>query len=194
MAQDLPPVPQQVAVTDANGRLTPAWADWFKKAAARMGGNIGLSNKDLATRQIGTPLIQDGAITTAKIAANAVTAAKIANATITGTQVAASSIPFAKLVPSEWVTSLGTSGYAKIPSGLLLQWGRTVALNPSTLTTISFPATFPTGCLHVFLSLYASSAATGTGPYGTGNYTTTNFEIYNNNSGALTFNFLAVGY
>lgn len=42
MAQDLPPVPYSSPITDpkSTGAITPIWSDWFRKASARMGGNV----------------------------------------------------------------------------------------------------------------------------------------------------------
>lgn len=194
MGQDVPPIPHMTAITDQFGRLTPTWADWFKKAAARMGGNNSLSNAELATRQIGTALIQDAAITTAKLADGSVTTAKILDANVTPSKLVDGSIGFTKLIASQWPALLSTNGYQKLPTGLAIQWGRTGVLSSGSTTTVSFPATFPTACLQVYLGLYAMSASAATGPYGTGAYTTSTFEINNNTSDNLTFNWFAVGY
>lgn len=44
--------------------------------------------------------------------------------------------------------SLGTSGYQKLPGGLILQWG--IASNPgSGSAQVTFPIAFPTACVNV---------------------------------------------
>lgn len=45
--------------------------------------------------------------------------------------------------------SLGTSGYQKLPGGLIMQWGRWSATDADSSTTITFPIAFPTGVLNL---------------------------------------------
>lgn len=42
--------------------------------------------------------------------------------------------------------SLATSGYQKLPGGLILQWG-TVSVTNSSTSTFTFPVAFPTACV-----------------------------------------------
>ena len=50
--------------------------------------------------------------------------------------------------------SLASSGYQKLPSGLIMQWGGTGSYLINTAgtksTVITFPVSFPTGCLQVY--------------------------------------------
>jgi hypothetical protein len=97
---------------------------------------------------------------------------------------------------NDWAASHAASGYQKQPSGLYIQWGVTASLGSGTTTGITFPTAFPTGCLQVVAGVKDNSAVatTTTGQWGTGNYATTGFDLYNRTSGALTFNYIAVGY
>lgn len=193
---DVPPVPQNIPLTDQSGRLTPAWSDWFKKAAARMGGNNSLSNAQLATRQIGTSLIQDAAITTAKLADASVITAKIVDANVTGVKIADNTIPFLKLSAADWIVSLASNGYQKLGSGLEIQWGVTGSISSSANSTISFPATFTNGCFQVIAGLQHNATATGaeTGHWSVDSFSTTSFKLYNLTSRNYIFYWFAVGH
>ena len=50
--------------------------------------------------------------------------------------------------------SLASNGYQKLPSGLIIQWGESGGLLSNTAgtksTVITFPVSFPTGCLNVY--------------------------------------------
>lgn len=52
--------------------------------------------------------------------------------------------------------SLATSGYQKLPGGLILQWGQVAGGNGSTNTVI-LPIAFPTACKSAVISIGASS-------------------------------------
>lgn len=51
MAAKVPPIPYKVQVLDRSGYLSSPWADWFREMFNRIGGNIALSNVELATLQ-----------------------------------------------------------------------------------------------------------------------------------------------
>ena len=53
--------------------------------------------------------------------------------------------------------SLASSGYQKLPSGLIIQWGG-VTTSAASDVTITFPFTFPTGCFFISGSGYSGSA------------------------------------
>jgi len=71
----------------------------------------------------------------------------LTNKTIDGSQLVASSVAFAKLLSTDWSSSITTNGYQKLPSGLYIQWG-TFAL-ASSGGAINFPIAFPTACFCV---------------------------------------------
>lgn len=50
-----------------------------------------------------------------------------------------------------------SSGWQKLPSGLIIQWGFSSAAGDATLT---FPIVFPTGCMAVTATLYDSTVST----------------------------------
>lgn len=60
--------------------------------------------------------------------------------------------------------SLATSGYQKLPGGLIMQWKYGAAAAQGTSQTITFPITFPTGILHISVSpTQASVSGNNTG-------------------------------
>ncbi|HDR9156151.1 TPA: hypothetical protein QDB05_002635 [Burkholderia vietnamiensis] len=91
--------------------------------------------------------------------------------------------------------SLASSGYQKLPSGLIIQWGQINAPNQSTVT-ITYPIAFPTVCLGVWQSTYndtvgstdAARRTTSPSPK-----TTMTFRI-TNSDGGTSVQWLAVGY
>ena len=98
--------------------------------------------------------------------------------------------------PDGWTKSHSSSGYQKLPSGLIIQWGVTASLSSASTTTITFPKVFPNSCLQVILGIKdnASGSTAATGHFGTGNYTATGFDAYNRTSAANVFNWFSVGY
>ncbi|WP_185634059.1 gp53-like domain-containing protein [Burkholderia stagnalis] len=58
---------------------------------------------------------------------------------------------------SNWLSngffsSLGGSGYQKLPSGLIIQWTQVAPTSTNTQTAYNFPIAFPTGCLGMSVS------------------------------------------
>jgi hypothetical protein len=108
--------------------------------------------------------LPDDCITTADIAGSAVTTAKVNN----------EAISFAKLLSTDWTASLGASGYQKLPSGLIIQWGSGTA---ASNTSISFPTTFPTSayCVIASCSNYGASRIVNAGNISTSGFTASGF-------------------
>ena len=57
--------------------------------------------------------------------------------------------------------SLATSGYQKLPGGMIIQWGKTPVDYNYTNTTVTLPVTFPTGMLNAVATIVNTSVATG---------------------------------
>ena len=47
----------------------------------------------------------------------------------------------------DWATSKAGSGYQRLPSGLVIQWGMTAILSSGSAGTIAFPMAFEAACL-----------------------------------------------
>ena len=99
--------------------------------------------------------------------------------------------------------SLATSGYQKLPSGLIIQWGKT-SLNVGQDATITgtFSITFPTACLTFHptgFSNVTSGDARLRGAFDITSASTTGFTVTsrnNVNSGGLigNLNWIAIGH
>jgi hypothetical protein len=66
----------------------------------------------------------------------------------------------------QFASSLASSGYQKLPSGLIVQWGNVLTSAANTPYTWTFPIAFPNASLSVSVQSNDSS-----GPYATGIYT-----------------------
>ncbi|MDD5568195.1 MAG: hypothetical protein PHY88_03215 [Candidatus Omnitrophica bacterium] len=111
--------------------------------------------------------------------------------------------------PGGDTASLGTRGYTKLPSGLIIQWGTVSAItfsanNGGTFGTVTFPISFPSGVFSVVATL---TAAYPGGSYiwydhsvKVGSITQSSFVIWvaapNNGgySGTYGANWIATGY
>ncbi|MFM0060629.1 hypothetical protein PQR64_33900 [Paraburkholderia phytofirmans] len=111
-----------------------------------------------------------------------------------------SGLPFSGLFAS----SLGSNGYQKLPSGLIIQWGR-LNNTANATSTGTFPVAFPTAVLSVVLTgqqgagntqayavlnTYNTSSFTWNAFFGTGGSAPT----LGNTNGNVQGNFLAIGY
>lgn len=207
----VPPVPYKSPLFGQNGQLLPVWADWFKFVLIRIGGSEALSNTELEAQTVSTALIEDNAVTAAKIAAavagNGLSggggssfSVNVDGSTIEinadTLRVKDSGIPFVKLLSTDWTKSTSASGYYKLPNGMCFQWGVTGAVTSGSTHSVSLPTAFPTGLLQAMAGVRDNSAVatTSTGQWGTGNYSESGFDIYNRTSVSLTFNWFAVGY
>lgn len=88
-------------------------------------------------------------------------------------------------------SSLAASGYQKLPSGLILQWGSFTSSGAGT-SSVSFPIAFPTACRQVFPVLtYGGAGTPPTVTLASGSYSTTGFNVGSTSS--LSANYLAIG-
>jgi hypothetical protein len=91
-----------------------------------------------------------------------------------------------------------TSGFQRLPSGIILQWGTATAsaATSGTNTTVTFPTAFSTGC--VFASTTATFAVGGTSTWYMTSSSTTQAVFsrsnYANVDTGLTFSWFAIGY
>ena len=97
---------------------------------------------------------------------------------------------------SSFASELSSSGYQKLPSGLIIQWGSAVAGIGSTGGTgnvVSFPVAFPRYCAQIITSYDNGSSSIIAGA--AGNQTTTQFLLRcDATGGSFNFRWLAMGY
>jgi hypothetical protein len=106
------------------------------------GGDLSANRTiSIANSGVSTAQLADSGVTTAKIADAAVTPAKLASGA------AVSNIGYTPVNPSEFTganQSLATTGYQKLPGGIIIQWGRATSTSGSGLATLTnnFPIAF----------------------------------------------------
>lgn len=98
----------------------------------------------------------------------------ITNSGVTGVDGVIGEVTLGNL--TAFANSLGTSGYQKLPSGLIIQWGKTTL---SGWTSISFPTAFTTAvyCINATMALNSQSTVLGAAVVNTSAVTTSGFSI-----------------
>jgi len=64
-------------------------------------------------------------------------------------------------LPADFTNDLSENGYQILPSGLIIQWGRTGHINDSTTVEVTFPITFPTAVFTCYTTAGVSSDSGG---------------------------------
>ena len=103
---------------------------------------------------------------------------------------------FAKM--ADFARSLSSTGYQKLPNGLILQWGDGAHSNGTGAQAVTFPTSFPNAALFGM----ASNAASGppSAFHGTSPPNTTGMTVYSSTSSGVaaaagtSFRWLAIGY
>ena len=90
------------------------------------------------------------------------------------------------------MSSLGTNGYQKLDSGLIIQWG-VDSRNTDSAYTLTFTEEFPIECFGVMVNRQTADAES---PILAISYTTTGFTVDRDDSisGSQTINYMAIGY
>ncbi|WP_213528800.1 gp53-like domain-containing protein [Paenibacillus cisolokensis] len=100
---------------------------------------------------------------------------------------------------NEWVefwttgnsgASFAASGYQRLASGLIIQWG-SVSVPQGETVTVTYPIAFPGACRSVQLTTMSSTAATANVTTTPG---TTSFSVNHNYAGTRSVYWLAIGY
>lgn len=95
----------------------------------------------------------------------------------------------------DFTSSLSTSGYQKLPSGLIIQWGTTALISTDALLSVTFPIAFPNAPLSITGSGVASQisgGATQTG-FNFPTLSTTGFTVANDTT-QNSIRWIAIGY
>ncbi len=94
----------------------------------------------------------------------------------------------------QFVNSFATNGYAKLPGGLIIQWGETSTAAGGTY--IALPITFPNACINASATNYATSAPS-VWP-AVGNVTSNSISIWQSSSSTVGAGgavwWMAIGY
>ena len=124
--------------------------------------------------------VSGGVLTAAPLAGSVTQQFSVQNATASGQAVAL----------GQFAALLGTTGYQKLPNGLIIQWGSITCPSAQTATTAYFPIAFPTALLivvagSVSLNSYAGYVALFS--------TTTYASLFSSNAGGAV-SYIAIGY
>ena len=96
-----------------------------------------------------------------------------------------------EFTPQGGAQSLGSSGYKKLPGGLIIQWGVSISISGSGgQTTVTFPISFPGACVSATITGNSVSAMVGT----VLDFTPTTFVAVNGGPSPSTFFYIAIGY
>lgn len=86
-----------------------------------------------------------------------------------------------------------TSGYQKLPGGLIIQWGNTVSIGSVSSLTITLPIAYTSS--HLSTVITATSAGGSAQAHDVvSNKTLTSFQLTNSASVAGTFNWISLGF
>lgn len=94
----------------------------------------------------------------------------------------------------EFGVSLAASGYQKLPSGLIIQWGTGNIAANNTLTNLALPVAWPNGLLQCSASWVDSGPTTGGIGSAAGTSPLTQIGFYNSYTSALNIRYIAIGY
>jgi hypothetical protein len=142
-----------------------------------------------------------GQVANAQVPQSAVTqyaAAILASANLTGTPVAPTApagTATSQVATTAFVNpgqSLGTNGYQKLPSGMIMQWGTTGSIAGNGSSAISFPINFPNNCLNVQIT--AQSFSTNQAHDSALSFGATGFTLQNRSPGNCSFYWFAIGF
>jgi hypothetical protein len=95
--------------------------------------------------------------------------------------------------------SLSTSGYQKLPSGLIIQWGPVAQIAANSSVVVSFPIAYPNAALATVVTAGATASGSpvinGINGAGGGN-AKANFQVWNSSASVVTQpgNFISIGY
>jgi hypothetical protein len=103
-------------------------------------------------------------------------------------------------LPGDFTNSIVSSGYQKLPSGLIIQWGQ-VTNDGTGLLSVTFPIAFPNACFSVTYSDTVGIVPSAAHTTYINNITTTGMQVdINNSDGAantdtgIVVSWIAIGY
>ena len=96
-----------------------------------------------------------------------------------------------KIINYGGIFSFGSSGYQKLPSGLIIQWGYVSSISSGSYQNISLNVTFPTACACV---IAGSSASGGAYAFSADVVSTSVIKVLQQAGGAIPVRWLAIGY
>ena len=90
--------------------------------------------------------------------------------------------------------SLSSSGYQKLPSGLIMQWGTSSSIGADSSATITYPTAFPSAVVSVQITPIISIQIGGAGVHSVSSVGTSSFVINNGQDASTPFYWTGIGY
>jgi hypothetical protein len=90
--------------------------------------------------------------------------------------------------------SLSSNGYQKLPSGLIMQWGKTISTGADSTVSVSFPISFVSEVYSVVVTQNAGRQDGSSGTISVDGITITSFNIQNGADNTGPFYWQAIGY
>lgn len=97
----------------------------------------------------------------------------------------------------QFPANLATSGYTKLPNGLIIQWGLTASIAAAGSGSTTLPIAFPTAivsCTASYTNVLSPTQATGGNPFNISGISTSAFTIYNGGNLSSQYLWVAIGY
>lgn len=119
----------------------------------------------------------------------------IANTGVTSVNGSSGAVTLSSL--SDFDKSHASSGYQKLPGGLIMQWGQTGTIGANATASVSFPISFPNACLNVQATRTTTDNFAGDkrDSYAAYGYSTSGFTMFNQyESISSAYAWFAIGY
>lgn len=95
----------------------------------------------------------------------------------------------------QFAALLGSNGWQKLPSGLIIQWGSIGGVPAGGGSNVTFLLAFPNAVLNTSATIQNSGGVSGAMAAGTGLQSTNGMTVFNNgNTGATAVMWMAIGY
>ena len=90
--------------------------------------------------------------------------------------------------------SLAASGYQKLPSGLIIQWGATGVITGGSSVAVTFPIAFPNACLNASATYTTGTNTTTPSAGSLSSLSTTGITVRNLGATSNPIYWLVIGY
>lgn len=111
-----------------------------------------------------------------------------------GTHAANKAYVDSKTSSGSYAQSLGSSGWTKLPNGLIIQWGRTQNIDKGKGATVTFPITFPNRVCTVVLTRQSNLTGTGRSTFMVAHLFRTEMVVTNGSDYYEYAYYIAIGY
>lgn len=179
-------------VSESGSYANPSWLTSLagSKISGDIAGNAGSVTNGVYTNGSYANPAWITSLAGSKISGTVANATTAANGGVTSVDSTTGAITLANL--ASFAKSLANSGYQKLPSGLILQWGRgTFVGGDAGLQTVTFPTAFPNACLNGSATVFVAAQ---TYAIGVDNLSATSMRLGLSYQTPPPFMWIAIGY